>query len=176
MNSFEQFIKTNKDKMNLKEVNPAIWQNIENQMSQKKTNRMNVKFYAIAASTIFAIVLVTLLNSSSNESGFDDAILVNEINNKITHLQAMEFPAAYKTDLSQLVKQVHYLDKQAQSNINYLKTVNQEAYIESLVMQYYQSKNKLLDKLMHEIKRINQIENTYTNTNENSHENTTLSI
>lgn len=159
MNKLEQFIKDNKDKMELSDINPQIWENIEQQMACEKPKPGVFKSYAIAASLLIGAFLIFSFSSLNQSSYFEENIYAIEVSEKIIQVKSMQFPLDYKADLNQLVNQIYYLDKQVQPKIDYINNQNYEEYINQQVLDYYQTKSQLLDKLIFEIERINTNEN-----------------
>ncbi len=121
---------------------------------------MNVrKLSIIAASLLTGVFLIFSFNSSNQSSYFEENKYAVEVSEKIIQVKNMQFPLNYKSDLNQLVNQIYYLDKQAQPKIDYINNQNYEEYINQQVLEYYQTKSQLLDKLIFEIRRINTNEN-----------------
>ncbi len=173
MKTLEDFIKKNKNKIELSDVNPDIWSNIEREFSQKSRHRHIQYLLPIAASLLLSIFILFQYVGSKNSATFEYEKLIATIHHKENLIQNMALPQSYKTDIKRLVKQLHDMDKQVKPQLIYLNNGFYEDYIVQQVYEYYQQKNQLLDKLINEITRLNNNQRTFKNNND---ENTTITI
>ncbi len=173
MNDFENFLRRNKQQLELDEVNPDIWAAIEKGVEGKKRGaRISFvrKIAAIAAVFLigFAIYQFNFSNSKINipqallaNYGFENANVTELLEAKINAIKTSTIPVSYKADLQSLLSQANYLDRRYESQLTYLKEKPYEEEIAIEILKYYKAKSNLLDKVILEIQKINNNEKEY---------------
>lgn len=173
MSDFEKYLKQNKHKMDVSQVNPKIWDNIEKQMFDVAPIK-NYKYLkvisAIAAIFILGVVLFKpQFGNSTTEIptellvhyGFENQNIEEALSNKITIVGKTEFPALYKDNFQQLYNQVKFLDEAYRSKVDYFQNKEYDENITKEVLGYYKTKSEILDKIIKEVKKINTNKRIY---------------
>ncbi len=194
MTEFEKYLQNKKKEMDLKEVNPKIWEGIENEMeipktkdslthlqdlSKKETKGRPIyhKVLGMAAVFLLGIIFSQVFFTAEKvvipaellaSYGFEDQAVDLVLEKQLQLIRESSVPVGHKNDLQILVNQVQYLDETFQSKVDYL---NEKGYAENIakeVLQYYKSKSELLDKVIFEIQKINENEKEFNINSEKS--------
>lgn len=171
MNSFEEYIKANKEKLDHEQMNPKVWWSLEKAMLTRKNNRYKIytRILGAAASILLigSIAMYLFYSPKVNavdllaEHGIESKSYITTVNNKKAALNQMTIPIDQKENFDLLLKQIEFLDAQYD---DYLQYVNQNGYQEFIgqqILNYYKTKIELLSKIQQEIEKINYYENKY---------------
>ena len=177
MTDFESYLKANKEKMMIDTLNPEIWNVIEAKMKLKKHETFNryLKIFSSLAA-IFLFVLVTQFSSNEVEIpeklrskyGFKGQNIEAVLNNKLDIIREAQFPISYRENFQKLYNQVKYLDESYRQDLDYLKQGDYDENIAKELMSYYKLKRDILDKIIHEVNRLNSNEKKYQTKSEKS--------
>jgi len=173
MSSFEKYLKENRNKLKVDEVNPEIWLSIENEMLKKGNRRKS--FYLRIVSAAAAILFLGLIgvnwmynqpqddleSALAAQMNIDETDFIQRIDHKIMDLSAAKIPAKRKTDFDLLLQQLSFLDSQYQDCMKYIETNGYQEFIGDQILDYYHRKIELLDKIKFEIEKLNHYENNY---------------
>ena len=172
MNDFEKYIKENKRKFNLDEINPKIWENIELEIKGKKTREIFLRkaLIGVAAAILIGLFSFQWYKNQQKVSfpepllvayGFKDANLDGLLESKYTAIKQAKIPVAYKNDLEMLLKQVTYLDQHFAKKIEQLNADPTADELKIEILEYYKTKSEILDRVILEIQKINRNETAY---------------
>ncbi len=171
MNDFEKYIKQHKHKMDVDQVNPKIWDNIEKQIFDIIPEK-NYKYLKVISTMAAVFLLGFLLFKFDNNTteiptkllaqyGFENQNIEETLNKKATLIRNTEFPVLYRDNFQQLYNQVKYLDESYRQKVTYLYTKEYDENIAKEVLKYYKTKSEILDKILKEVKKIKINEKNY---------------
>lgn len=177
MNKFEKYLKQYQKELEVDEVNPQIWERMEEQLQQPKRNyqKQFLRVASIAAVFFLGMLMYPIFFDTDKavipqelltEYGFDNQDIPQALESKIQLIREMPVSVQYKNDLQLLIEQVEYLD---QNYGDQLTDLEEEVFEEGKVkevLKYYQIKSALLDKLINEIKKLNNNDKKFNNENE----------
>lgn len=168
MNKFEEYLRDNKEKMELDSINPDIWLEIENKLLKKK-NRRNI-FYlkvmaAAAAVLLFLTVGISLYvgNGTTNRTSILKKYepFQQEMKLKTQQLVSAQIPIDRKEDFQILLQQLQFLDSQYDDYLQYIEQNGYQEFIGQQILIYYKTKIDLLDKIQQEVEKIEYYENKF---------------
>lgn len=172
MSEFEKYLKEHKSQLDCNEANPEIWENIATAFIDKDKST----HYWLYAKSIAAMLVIGFLfnhfylNSSSSSPSKvlanNNSQLESIISQKIITVSQAHIPITYKNDLQLLYEQVVYLDITHRDQLQYLKDYGYDVNISAEIDNYYKNKNRLLDKVILEIEKINNNELKYNTKSE----------
>ena len=176
MSSFEDYLKKNKEQLELDHVNPEIWLNIENKMLKQKHRRRGLYLRLMSAAAAVLLLLVIVLQFSGNgkqdanellaQYGINNQEWTQQVNQKKAALSSATVPKDRKEDFDLLLQQLEFLDGQYNDYLQYVEQHGYEAFIGQQILNYYKTKIDLLDKIQQEIEKINYYENKYNQESE----------
>jgi len=172
MSEFEKYLKENKQRFDLQDLDPQIWENIEAGVKPKTAgiNSMQKYIIVVLAAILLSFCCYKWLENTKKrnltskmlaEYGFEDADLTDRLDSKINTIQNASFPVSFKSDLQRLVDQVKYIDQYYLQKIGNSHLKQNEKELTEEVLLYYKAKSEILDKVLHEIDKINSNEKTY---------------
>ncbi len=179
MNDFEKYLKENKQKMDLTQVNPKIWDKIE-ERALSNSERSNGYWYLKLVASFAAVFLIGFVLWESQltddkveipvelfaEYGFEDNNVEETLEYKIDLISNTPFPVLYEDNFQQLYNQIKYLDEVYKRDVAYIKQKDYDENIAKEVLTYYKAKSDILDKIISEIQKINDNEKIYKITSE----------
>ena len=180
MNDFEKYLKENKQKMDIDQVNPKIWDNIE-KASIAKGNKVSNRYIRIAASVAAVFLIGSVLWKSQiagshteipmelyAQYGFENQNVEQTMEYKTELISNTSFSVLYEANFQQLYNQVKYLDEVYKQEVEYSKQKDYDENIAKEVLIYYKAKSEILDKIISEIQKINDYEKKYKINSEKS--------
>ena len=177
MTDLEKYIINNKEGLEPNTVNPRIWLGIENELLKSKARRrtLYLKWASIAAVFLLACALFGggLWNKSGNIDqelievyGYQSYQFAQQVHNKKSVLSKAKIPAQHLEDFQVLLQQLEFLDEQYQDYLKYIEDNGYQSFIGDQLLNYYQSKIDLMDRIQHEIEKINYYENKFPSNDE----------
>lgn len=173
MNSFEKYLRENKDHLDLEPVNPEVWLSIENQVLRNKHSRKVRQMWWLSAAATLLIGASLALNYFSRPAqsldpveflasyGLESKSYVAALDAKIKVLDGAKVPVSSKEDFDLLLKQLEFLDAQYHDYLQYVEQNGYQEFIGTQILNYYKSKVELLDKIQGEIEKIEYYEKKY---------------
>ena len=169
MTELEKYLRNEKDRFDLQDVNPNIWLNIENDILRQRQgkNQRTIRILGVAAALASLLILVpTLLPSKSAVT--PEEVLANynlenhnypqHINIQLSALQEARIPEIHAADFQILIDQLEFLDDQYREYLKYIQEHGYQQYVGKQLSHYYETKIELLDKIQTEVKKINKYE------------------
>ena len=177
MNDFEKYIQENKKQLEPETVNSQVWLSIENKVLKEKNKRktLYLKVMSIAAVFLLGLFLFkgNLFQSESNvekellaKYGLEKYDFAQQVNMKKEALSKAMIPTTTQEDFNVLLQQLEFLDNQYHDYLEYGEKNGYQEFIGNQILNYYQSKIELLDKIQKEIEKINYYENKYPSNEE----------
>jgi|GEM_PF-3298159 len=171
MNDFEKYIQANKRKLEVEPPQANVWMEIENQVLKQKNKRMvrYMKWMSAAAVVLLGMLLwnVDAWKGSDTQAdlleiyGLDQYNFTQQVNIKKQNLSKATIPVKRKDDFDRLLRQLEFLDQQYDDYLAYIQEHGYQEFIGAQILDYYQTKIQLLDKIQQEISKINHYENKY---------------
>ena len=176
MTDLEKYIKEHKTRMDIGYINPDMWSGIEKKLPIPRSKRKRYLYPKIASAAAIILITLGIFLLKGDESmeipedlfatyGFTTPNVQEVFDTKITFIEKTAIPVSFRSDLQNLLSQVEYLDQTYNNEIAYLEQFEYEEKIAIQVLQYYKTKNELLDKIIQVIENINRDENIYTENN-----------
>lgn len=171
MDSFEKHLRDHKAQLDLDQVNPEVWLSIENKVLQQKNKHARRRLRWI--SSVAAMLLLGLLfqfywyQSTTDplqllaQQGLVSSQLTQQVSQKTQALAGAIIPVHQKENFDLLVQQLAFLDKQYHDYLQYIQENGYQAFIGQQILNYYQTKIQLLDKIQQEIEKVNYYETKY---------------
>lgn len=173
MNEFEKYIRENKKELDLPEVNPKIFLEIENKILQKKQKRSQLfirRWAAIAAVLLIGFLTIGGLYWQSKQDydalvleryGLQEYNFAQQIKQKKQVLASAQIPKSRVKDFNILLQQLEFLDTQYHDYLEYTEENGYQEFIGNQILNYYKSKIELLEKIQSEIEKIEDYESKY---------------
>ena len=172
MTELEKYIANNKDQLEPSVVNPKIWLAIENEVLKSKERRQSLylKIISVAAVILLGAFLFggQWFSQGSNIEkelievyGFQSHQFAQQVSNKKNELSKAMIPSKQVEDFQVLLQQLEFLDEQYQVYLKYIEDNGYQSFIGDQLLNYYQSKIDLLDKIQQEIKKVNYYEHKF---------------
>ena len=172
MNDFEKYIQENIKQLEPQSINPQVWLTIENQVLQAKNKRktLYLKIVSIAAVFLLGLFLFkgSIFQGATNSEkellvkyGLGKYNFTHQVNMKKQALSKAMIPTTTQEDFKVLLQQLEFLDGQYKDYLKYIEQNGYQQFIGNQILNYYQSKIELLDKIQKEIEKINYYENKY---------------
>lgn len=172
MSPFEKYMKDNQRKFDLDQIDPKVWQNIETGIKGKKARviLLRKRLLGLAAAILIGILGFQWFDDHQSMSfpehllanyGFDDSNVVELLDNKIDIIRQASVPVAYKSDLKMLLEQVTNLDKHFAKKVTRFKIAPTEIELSKEILEYYKTKSEILDRVIYEVRKINNNEEEY---------------
>ena len=179
MNSFEEYLKENKEKLGTIEVDPVLWISIENELLRKKNSRS--RFYLrIAAGLLILTVSASIikytfswtesypqfpLSAYSQEYGLMEKDFQKAIYFQTNQLRGLEISRSSELDFKVLLSELKVLDNQYKMYSDRIEKYGYNEEIGNKILEYYSLKLELLKKIQLEIIKINNFKknNKYEN-------------
>ena len=171
MNPFENHLRENRKQLNMDQINPKIWLNIENEILRKRNrrNRVIIRWVSAAAASVAILFLIGQVDLRRSHKISPAAILAQYnlekfdypelIYAKTEKLSEAQIPSAREEDFAILIKQLEFLDGQYQEYLTYIQKNGYQKFIGKQLASYYETKIELLDKIQSEIEKIKLYEN-----------------
>ncbi len=169
MDDFEKYIVENKQKLASDAVDPKVWLEVENEMLRSKNH--NYRNYtkmliAIIISLLIAALSYYFLNPKDE---INEETIIAELNLahynypqtvslKKQKLSEFTLPKDKLDDVQILLQQLEFMDEQYQDYLLYIKENGYQQFIGEQIINFYESKISLLDKIQKEIEKINYYE------------------
>ncbi|NQU52036.1 MAG: hypothetical protein HQ522_05810 [Bacteroidetes bacterium] len=172
--NLEKYLKENRLKLDAdKPDNDAIWEGIRNGMD-KKQNVMPTLFWKVAAILIFIIsgtyfnvnktkqdkIVIVTLADVSKELGNQETELKQLVNLKWEEIKPL-LPKE-KNDIQFLLDELNELDEVYNTYQQDLGNSGADEQIVTALLDYYQKKIRILNRILHEIQKQQDHENTIT--------------
>lgn len=170
----EKYLKTNRSKLDVEEPDEdSIWQGIKGGMD-KKARTLPWWFWKIAAIFIFAVsisyfainqnkkeqVIIYSIADLSDEFGKQEAELKQLVNLKWEEVKPLLNEE--NSEIQFLLNQMNELDEVYKSYQNDLGISDANEEIINALLDYYQKKMRILNRILHEIQKQNNHEETIT--------------
>lgn len=169
MNRFEEYLRENKEKLGTVDVDPVLWNSIENELLRKNNRRFRL-YLRIAASLLVIIASASIIkyvfpemdsnpqfsiSAYSPEYGQIEKDFQKAIYFQTNQVRSLEIPRSNELDFKVLLNELKVLDNQYKV---YSDRIEQYGYNEDIgnkVLEYYSLKLELLKKIQLEIIKIN---------------------
>ena len=173
MNDFEKYLKDNKRKLDIDQINPELWLAIENTILKEKHQKS--KRYLRVVSVAAAVLLLGIVSwfifqlqprkdihaQLLEKYGLEVYDFPQQLGVKKQLLVNAQIPADRKEDFMILLNQMKFLDDQYHDYLEYLELNGHQEFIGKQILNYYKNKIELLDKIQSEINKIEEYENKY---------------
>jgi len=161
MNKFEKYLKENSNEIGKIDIDPFVWQSIENELLRKDNHKIRL-YLRYAVSILILVVSAAILKYSivnpDSKSNFS-------LSNYSQEYGIMEKPRSSKSDFKLLTNELEELDKQYKL---YTELIGRVGYNEDLgmkVIEYFSLKLELLRKIQLEIIKVNNFEKSNNDEN-----------
>ena len=172
MTDFEKFIQAQKSKLDLDQVDPKIWERMEQDLPRPKPKLLRLIRPLVAVAAVFLFGLLAyqqFFTKPKNQIpleliaayGFENPQIAQLIRNKIEQIRTTPLPAKYLGDMQLLLDQAAYLDEHYKSRKESLASDNFNEHEAIELLEYYKAKSELLDKIILEIEKINKNEKEF---------------
>ena len=164
-----EIAESKKEDLQIDQVNPEIWLNIEHQVIKRKRSR-RIRLIEISAAASVALLMVFVLTGYLTPQS-KNADLLAEFEKQNKHypdliyaktnaLRNTKVQQDYQDELKILIDQLEFLDKQYQEYLRYIEKNGYQQFIGQQLANNYKTKIELLDKINSEIEKINFYETT----------------
>ncbi|MEL6254495.1 MAG: hypothetical protein AAFR87_20975 [Bacteroidota bacterium] len=171
MNTWEKYLRDNKEELDQVELAPEIWLNIENQVLKEKaaTSRRLLRWVSLAACLGILLSFGLIFQFSSGKdplhqlanSGIDSEQYLKEMAIKTRKLSNARIPMDHKADFELLIQQLRALDEQYESYLDELEEHGYQELLANRIISYYKTKIELLDRIQEEIETVEYYEKKY---------------
>jgi len=168
MKEFENYLKANKQKLEIDQIDESIWQGIASQIAPTKKRsykKLTCLFIALLVlllgSFIFYKISVkteTLENRVIAQFDLGQYNFVQQVNYKRQKLAKETIPADQLERVQILLQQLAFMDEQFHDYTDYIEKNGYQKFIGEQILNFYTSKIELLDKIQDEIEKINYYE------------------
>ncbi len=175
MNDFEKFIKSQKEAMDTDDFTLEIWESIDKELPKvAKTKVVSIRWISTVAAAVLIMILIGKVNYNERlnpvkyleQNGINSAHYVASMDEKMSVLKRLQIPVNQKLHFEDILSQLDNLDKEYLEYIEYIKQNGYQEHVGERILQYYNTKIMMLDKIQHQIKEINYYEQRYNKKNE----------
>jgi hypothetical protein len=173
MDNFEQYLQDQKEDLQLKEINPAIWEGILKEQPSARLRllrRPYIRWLSVAA--VLALVVGWSLFAPSQSSpplsadlleefGFDHPTPNLIINAKLAELTAISIPEGYDEAYAFVLQEIKELDKRNAVILEEVKRISSGEFTQRQALRYYRKKVDLLNQLIEDLQKIQRNEKAY---------------
>ncbi|MEM1216566.1 MAG: hypothetical protein AAGJ82_12815, partial [Bacteroidota bacterium] len=169
MNKFEEYLRNHRDQLDLPDVHPRVWEQVQ-QRTQPQRARVYYLYRVAAAAAAILLLLgvfqwgrhsaqpLVIPTAMAQQYDLPNTGIETLITEQINNIQAASVPVSYRDDLQLLLQQVHYLDQQYATQRTSLQTGQYTDDLLHDVLRYYRAKVDLLTRVLSEIEKINHYE------------------
>ncbi len=179
MNKFEKYLKENSNEIGKIDIDPFVWQSIENELLRKDNHKIRL-YLRYAVSILILVVSAAILKYSivnpdsksnfslsnySQEYGIMEKEFQEAIYYQTNQVENQKIPRSSKSDFKLLTNELEELDKQYKL---YTELIGRVGYNEDLgmkVIEYFSLKLELLRKIQLEIIKVNNFEKSNNDEN-----------
>ena len=185
MNKFEKYLKENSNEIGKIDIDPIVWQSIENELLRKDNHKIRL-YLRYAVSMLILVISAAILKYSignsdsksnfslsnySQEYGIMEKDFQEAIYYQTNQIENQKIPRSSKSDFKILTNELEELDKQYELYTELIERVGYNEDLGMKVIEYFSLKLELLKKIQLEIIKINNFEksNNYENNKINLH-------
>ena len=172
MNKFEEYLKENSNEIGKIDIDPIVWQSIENELLRKDNQKIR-RYLRYAASIVILVASAAILRYSivnpdsksdfslsnySQEYGIMEEKFQEAIYYQTNQVENQKIPRSSKADFKLLTNELEELDKQYQLYIELIERVGYNEDLGMKIIEYFSLKLELLKKIQLEINKVNNFE------------------
>lgn len=177
MTELEKYIIKNKGLLEPTEIRDNVWLSIENELLEEinKNNHRLIK--TLIAGLILVLIGACIIYKTSSENTINEETIIaeydlknynflHEVDTRINQLVNLSIPENQHENVQNLLRQLEFMDGQYEDYLNYIELNGYQEFIRDQLLEFYNSKIDLLDKIHEEIEKINYYEKVQPTTDQ----------